>query len=90
MTQLPLRDSDNVDLIKSKYKDDDVRTRSGRLSDQAKAPRRKSWVDDISDGAWIWTFLLILLTLYFTFWRQEKFFVGFCDVPQSERIFFFH
>jgi Man1-Src1p-C-terminal domain len=33
----------------------------------------------------VWCVLLVLSGFYFMFWRQEKFVVGFCGVPQSER-----
>ena len=67
---------------------DDILARSRRRSGQVvKAPRQKSWGDEISDAAlFFWCFMLILSGFYFMFWRQEKFVVGFCGVPQTERI----
>lgn len=66
---------------------DQVPTRSRRRSGQVK-PRAKNLGDDISDAQlFLWCFLFILSGFYFMFWRQEKFVVGFCGVPQSERIF---
>ena len=65
---------------------DDMPVRSRRRSGQVKAPRQKSWGDEISDASlFFWCFVLIVSGFYFMFWRQEKFTVGFCGVPQTER-----
>jgi hypothetical protein len=65
---------------------DEIPVKSRRKSGQVKG-RKKSFGDDISDAQlFFWCFLFILSGFYFIFWRQEKFIVGFCGVPQSERI----
>lgn len=64
---------------------DEIPAKSHRKSGQAKG-RQKSYGDDISDAQlFFWCFLVILSGFYLMFWRQEKFIVGFCGVPQSER-----
>ena len=64
---------------------DEIPAKSRRRNGQIKG-RRKSFGDDISDAQlFFWCFLVILSGFYFMFWRQEKFIVGFCGVPQSER-----
>ena len=89
-------DGNNIDLIEPGEEFapsadvDDVPARSRRRSGQVKAPRQKSWGDEISDAAlFFWCFVLILSGFYFMFWRQEKFIVGFCGVPQTERMLLF-
>ena len=86
------RDNRKIDLIQPgeefapSAELEDVPVRSRRWSGQVKAPRQKSWGDDISDATlFFWCFVLILSGFYFMFWRQEKFIVGFCGVPQTER-----
>ena len=64
---------------------DEIPAKSRRRSDQVEG-RRKSFGDGISDAQlFFWCFFVILSGFYFMFWRQEKFIVGFCGVPQSER-----
>jgi hypothetical protein len=64
----------------------EVPTKSRRRSGQVKSARQKSFGDDISDlQLFFWCLLVIISGFYFIFWRQEKFVVGFCGVPQSER-----
>jgi hypothetical protein len=61
------------------------RRRSGQI--KPVKPQAKSFGDDISDAAlFFYCFLVIIAGFYFMFWRQEKFIVGFCGVPQAERI----
>lgn len=67
---------------------DEIPARSRRRSGQVKPSRPKSFGEDISDTQlFFWCLLVILSGFYLMFWRQEKFIVGFCGVPQSERIF---
>jgi hypothetical protein len=64
----------------------EVSDRSRRRSGQVKSSRPKALGDEISDAQlFFWCLVLILSGFYFMFWRQEKFIVGFCGIPQSER-----
>lgn len=57
-----------------------------QLRSGKKPARKKPLGDDISDvQIFFWCFFVILSGVYFVFWRQEKFIVGFCGVHQSER-----
>src|SRR5271155_75692 len=86
-------DSNNIDLIEPGEEFapsadvDDVPARSRRRSGQV---RQKSRGDDISNAAlFFWCLVFILSLTYCVFWRQEKFIVGFCGVPQTERMLLF-
>jgi hypothetical protein len=64
----------------------EVRPSRRKTSGQVKRTRPKSFGEDISDTQlFLWCLLVILSGFYFMFWRQEKFLVGFCGVPQSQR-----
>lgn len=64
----------------------EIPTKARRQSGQVKASRKKSFGDNISDAQlFFWCLIVIMLGSYFIFWRQEKFIIGFCGVPQSER-----
>jgi len=57
-----------------------------RKSGQIKPVKKKATGDEISDTQlFLWCLTVILAGFYFMFWRQEKFIVGFCGVPHSER-----
>jgi len=65
----------------------EIRPSRRRTSGQVKRTGPKSFGEDISDAQlFFWCLLVILSGFYFMFWRQEKFIVGFCGVPQSQRI----
>jgi Man1-Src1p-C-terminal domain len=62
-----------------------LRRRSGQVKPIAK---KKTFGEDISDAhLFFWCLVIILSGFYFMFWREEKFTVGFCGVPQPERKF---
>jgi hypothetical protein len=66
---------------------DEMPTKSRRRSGPVKRVQAKTFGDDISDKQlFFWCLVAILSGFYFMFWRQEKFLVGFCGVPQRERI----
>jgi hypothetical protein len=68
---------------------DEIPARVRRRSGQIKRSQPKAFGDDVSDKQlFFWCLLVILSGFYFMFWRQEKFLVGFCGVPQLERILF--
>ena len=59
--------------------------RSGQVIKPAK---KRAFSQDISDAQiFFWCLVVILSGIYFMFWREEKFAVGFCGVPQVERTF---
>jgi len=65
----------------------EIRSSRRKISGQLKRTRPKSFGDDISDAQlFFWCLIVILSGFYFMFWRQEKFLVGFCGVPQSKRM----
>ena len=62
-----------------------LRRRSGQL---VKPVKKKMFGEDISDAQlFFWCLVVVLSGFYFMFWREEKFTVGFCGVPQAERTF---
>jgi Man1-Src1p-C-terminal domain len=66
--------SEHVETPKSRRKSGQVKTQP------------KSFGEDVSDiSLFLYCFIVILAGFYIMFWRQEKFVVGFCGVPQSER-----
>jgi hypothetical protein len=70
---------------------DEIRPRRQKRKASGAAARPKSFGDDISDTQlFFWCIVVILAAFYCMFWRQEKFTVGFCGVPQSERTCPFH
>ena len=65
---------------------DEIPAKSRRRKGQVKSSHSKSFGDEISDlQLFFWCLLVIVSGFYLMFWRQEKFIVGFCGVPQSER-----
>jgi hypothetical protein len=65
-------------------------TRLRQHSGQVTPAKRKAFGEDISDAQlFFWCLLILLVGFYFMFWWEEKFAVGFCDVPQTECISFF-
>jgi hypothetical protein len=59
---------------------------SGKVS-QVKKAKSQGLGDGISDlQLFFWCLFIILSGFYLMFWRQEKFMVGFCGVPQTERL----
>jgi hypothetical protein len=64
---------------------DEIPAKSRRRNGPVKSTRPKSFGDEISDiQLFFWCLLVILCGFYGMFWRQEKFIVGFCGVPQTE------
>lgn len=66
---------------------DEIPASLRRRNGQVKSTPPKSLGDEISDTQlFFWCLLVILCGFYGIFWRQEKFIVGFCGVPQTEGI----
>jgi len=60
-----------------------LRRRSGQV---VKPTKKRAFGEDISDAQlFFWCLVVVLSGFYFMFWREEKFTVGFCGVPQVER-----
>jgi hypothetical protein len=60
--------------------------KSSRKVSQAKKGKSRGFGDNVSDlQLFFWCLFIILSGFYLLFWRQEKFIVGFCGVPQTER-----
>jgi hypothetical protein len=94
LSRSAFRDSNYVDAIEPGEEFapgadvDEIPEALRRRSGQVKQSRQKSRSGDISDAQlFFWCLLVILSGFYFMFWRQEKFIIGFCGVPQSERMF---
>ena len=65
---------------------DKVSPKTSRKVSQAKKGTSRGFGDNVSDlQLFFWCLFTILSGFYLMFWRQEKFIVGFCGVPQTER-----
>lgn len=93
LTRSGLRDTEEADAIETTEEfapsadahelPSRSRGASGKLVRQKR--KEKRWGDEISDTQlFFWCLVLILSGFYLMFWRQEKFIVGYCGVPQTE------
>ena len=66
---------------------DMVTPKTSRKVSQMKKGKAQGLGNGVSDlQLFFWCLLTILSGFYLVFWRQEKFIVGFCGVPQTERL----